>query len=177
MQSVACKSSKWKNALLKQMQELVSCLRMRPATEDRNKWTVRSFTPAAVDCDNDPWNMLHRAGVTNCFMIFPNATNDGGTFQWTNDLGAAKRGARSCCCPQTKGIDLGCVEAQCFSFAKMFDKSSPSTLMANHMPWNALWVTLETCRASWRRVKLTQERIPEIIWVALCDIGKSRLQG
>jgi hypothetical protein len=75
------------------------------ATEDHNKGTVRRFTPATVDWDNDPWNMLHGAGATDYLMIFPNATNNGGTFQWTNDLNAAKYNARSYY-PQTEGIDV-----------------------------------------------------------------------
>jgi hypothetical protein len=65
------------------------------AAEGHNKGTVRRFTPTTVDWDNDPWTMLHGAGVTNCLMIFPNATNNRGTFQWTNGLNAAKHNARS----------------------------------------------------------------------------------
>ena len=82
--------------------------RQRPyffATEDHNKGTVRRFTPATIDWDNNPWNMLHGAGATDYLMIFPNSTNDGGTFQWTNDLNAAKNNARSYY-PQTEGIDV-----------------------------------------------------------------------
>ena len=75
------------------------------ATEDHHKGTVRRFTPNTVDWDNDPWNMLHGAGVTDYLMIFPNTTNNGGTFQWTNDLNAAKYNARSYY-PQSEGIDV-----------------------------------------------------------------------
>jgi hypothetical protein len=73
------------------------------ATEDHNKGTVRRFTPEAPQWDQ-PWDMLHGAGVTDFLMISPNATNDGGTFIWTNDIEAAKNNARSYY-PQTEGID------------------------------------------------------------------------
>jgi hypothetical protein len=75
------------------------------ATEDYRKGTVRRFTPDTVDWVNDPWHMLHGTGVTDYLMIFPNSTNDGGTFRWTNNFRAAKRNAQKYY-PQTEGIDV-----------------------------------------------------------------------
>jgi hypothetical protein len=74
------------------------------ATEDHSKGTVRRFTPDNPNWD-DPWNILHGEGVVDFLMIFPNATNNGGTFVWTNDKEAAKNNARSYY-PQTEGIDV-----------------------------------------------------------------------
>ena len=75
------------------------------ATEDHNKGTVRRFTPREPDWVNDPWTMLHGDGTTDYLMISPNATNNGGTFQWTNDREAARNNAREFY-PQTEGIDV-----------------------------------------------------------------------
>ena len=84
------------------------------ATEDHNKGTVRRFAPEIVDWEN-PWEQLHGPGKTDFLMIFPNATNDGGTFQWTDDIEAGRNNARALY-PQTEGIDV--YEGQMFFVCK-----------------------------------------------------------
>ena len=74
------------------------------ATEDRNKGTVRRFTPHDPDWDH-PWDILHGEGVVDYLMIFPDSTNAGGIFVWTSDKEAAKFNARAYY-PQTEGIDV-----------------------------------------------------------------------
>ena len=73
-------------------------------TEDRNKGAVRRFTPQKPDWDY-PWEMLHGDGVEDYLMVFPNSTNDGGSFAWTRDLEAARLNARVVY-PQSEGIDV-----------------------------------------------------------------------
>ena len=75
------------------------------ATEDHNKGTIRRFTPSTVDWDHSPWHMLHSEGHTDFLMITPNAANNGGVFEWTDDLEAAKMNAKKFY-PQTEGIDV-----------------------------------------------------------------------
>ena len=77
------------------------------ATEDHNKGTVRRFTPdpAYLDWETDPWSMLTAPGITDYLELYPNATNNGGTFAWTDDILSAKNNARAIY-PQTEGIDV-----------------------------------------------------------------------
>jgi hypothetical protein len=82
--------------------------RSRPlffATEDHSKGTVRRYTPDDAPDWNEPWGMLHGPGKTDFLIIFPNATKDGGLFEWTDDKEAAKNNARSYY-PMTEGIDV-----------------------------------------------------------------------
>lgn len=74
------------------------------ATEDHRKGTVRRFTPDFADW-NEPWSILHGNGTTDYLMIFPNETLNGGTYNWTNDIEAARDNARAFY-PMTEGIDV-----------------------------------------------------------------------
>jgi hypothetical protein len=49
--------------------------------------------------------MLHETGVTDYLIVQPNENVSGGTFQWTNDIEAARNNARSYY-PQSEGIDV-----------------------------------------------------------------------
>ena len=72
----------------------------------RSKGTVRRFTPDVLHWDSgDEWKMLHETGVTDFLIVQPNEQRTGGTFQWTNDLEAAKNNAREYY-PQSEGIDI-----------------------------------------------------------------------
>eukprot|EP00539_Tryblionella_compressa_P005345 CAMPEP_0178760534 /NCGR_PEP_ID=MMETSP0744-20121128/15540_1 /TAXON_ID=913974 /ORGANISM="Nitzschia punctata, Strain CCMP561" /LENGTH=459 /DNA_ID=CAMNT_0020415111 /DNA_START=32 /DNA_END=1411 /DNA_ORIENTATION=+ len=73
-------------------------------TEDHHKGCLRRFTPDVVDW-SDPWQMLHGNGTTEYLMLFPNATNDGGTFQWTDNFEVAKENAFAYY-QHTEGIDV-----------------------------------------------------------------------
>jgi hypothetical protein len=73
-------------------------------TEDHHRGCVRRFTPDVPNWD-DPWQMLHGSGKTDYLMVFPNATNNGGTYQWTEKLWEAKENANKYY-PNTEGIDV-----------------------------------------------------------------------
>lgn len=91
-------------------------------TEDHNKGTVRRFRPkrSLIDWDS-PWDMLHVDGTIDYLMISPNANLTGGTFEWTNDLNAAKSNAKQFY-PQTEGIDVynGQMYVVCKGIRQMF---------------------------------------------------------
>ena len=75
------------------------------STEDHNKGCTRRFTPSRVHWGGDEWKMLHEAGVMHYLFINLNRQRTGGTFEWTNDLKAAKNNARTFY-PQSEGIDI-----------------------------------------------------------------------
>lgn len=62
------------------------------ATEDHNKGTVRRFRPdpSKIDWDS-PWNMLHANGTIDYMIVQPNKELSGGTFEWTDDIEAARK--------------------------------------------------------------------------------------
>lgn len=74
------------------------------ATEDHSKGCVRRFTPDNPNWD-DPWSILHGNGTTVFLMITPNATSNGGTYEWTSDKNRAKSNAKAHY-PMTEGIDV-----------------------------------------------------------------------
>jgi hypothetical protein len=49
--------------------------------------------------------MLHGPGTTQYLMIFPNATNNGGTFKWTTNFKKARNNAYMYY-QHTEGIDV-----------------------------------------------------------------------
>jgi hypothetical protein len=49
--------------------------------------------------------MLHETGVTDFLIVQPNINMTGGTFQWTDDIEAARNNARAYY-PQSEGIDV-----------------------------------------------------------------------
>lgn len=73
-------------------------------TEDHQKGALRRFTPRTANWE-EPWNMLHDEGVTDFLTLFPNATNNGGTFQWTDDFDSARENA-DLYYPHSEGIDV-----------------------------------------------------------------------
>ena len=75
------------------------------ATEDHKKGTVRRFTPTTTHWGGDEWKMLHEEGVIDYLFVNPNDERTGGTFEWTDNLNAAKNNARSFY-PQSEGIDI-----------------------------------------------------------------------
>lgn len=76
------------------------------ATEDHNKGTVRRFTPdTTLWGTGNEWDMLHGEGVTDYLVVSPFANLTGGTFDWVDDLEAARNNARSHY-PQSEGIDV-----------------------------------------------------------------------
>ncbi|KAG7364397.1 DUF839 domain containing protein [Nitzschia inconspicua] len=74
-------------------------------TEDHNKGTTRRFTPSQTRWGGDEWKMLHEDGVIDYLMVHQNSNKTGGTFEWTNDIEAARNNARSYF-PQSEGIDV-----------------------------------------------------------------------
>jgi hypothetical protein len=66
--------------------------------------TLRRFTPALVDWQ-DPWNILHADGTVDYLVLKPNDSKDGGTYEWTGDLEAAKNNALSFY-TETEGVDV-----------------------------------------------------------------------
>mmetsp|Transcript_24593 Transcript_24593/g.43656 ORF Transcript_24593/g.43656 Transcript_24593/m.43656 type:complete len:661 (+) Transcript_24593:122-2104(+) len=74
-------------------------------SEDHNKGTTRRFTPSQTHWGGDEWRMLHEDGVVDYLMVNPNAENNGGTFEWTDDIEAARNNAREFY-PQSEGIDV-----------------------------------------------------------------------
>ena len=75
------------------------------STEDHNKGTTRRFTPNVTHWGGDEWKMLHEEGVVDFLFVNPNEERTGGSFEWVDDLEAAKNNARSFY-PQTEGIDI-----------------------------------------------------------------------
>mmetsp|Transcript_11388 Transcript_11388/g.24170 ORF Transcript_11388/g.24170 Transcript_11388/m.24170 type:complete len:599 (+) Transcript_11388:154-1950(+) len=75
------------------------------STEDHNKGCTRRFTPDVTHWGGDEWKMLHETGVIDYLLITPNEERTGGTFEWTDDIEAAKNNARSFY-PQSEGIDI-----------------------------------------------------------------------
>lgn len=74
-------------------------------TEDHNKGCTRRFTPEVTHWGGDEWRMLHEEGVLDYLFIDFNNERTGGTFEWTDDLEAAKNNARAFY-PQSEGIDI-----------------------------------------------------------------------
>lgn len=74
------------------------------ATEDHSKGTVRRFTPDAPDWD-DPWSILHGSGTIDYLMLFPNASENSGTYAWTTDIEAARKNAKLYF-PMSEGMDI-----------------------------------------------------------------------
>jgi hypothetical protein len=109
------------------------------ATEDHSKGTVRRFTPSSPNWD-DPWDILHGNGTTDFLMIFPNATNDGGTYQWTNDKIAAKANAKMYY-PMTEGIDIyqGQMFVTCKQIHQLFAFDLDDGTYYNHTTKNGLF--------------------------------------
>ena len=75
------------------------------ATEDHNKGCTRRFTPNITHWGVDEWKMLQEEGVVDYLFVNPNIERTGGTFEWTDDLNAAKNNARTFY-PQSEGIDI-----------------------------------------------------------------------
>jgi hypothetical protein len=75
------------------------------STEDHNKGTTRRFTPNVTHWGGDEWKMLHEEGVVDFLFVNPNEERTGGSFEWIDDLAAAKNNARSFY-PQSEGIDI-----------------------------------------------------------------------
>ena len=75
------------------------------STEDHNKGCTRRFTPDVTHWGGDEWKMLHETGVVDYLLINPNEERTGGTFEWTDDLKAAKKNAKTFY-PQSEGIDI-----------------------------------------------------------------------
>ncbi|KAL3924724.1 MAG: hypothetical protein SGILL_000867 [Bacillariaceae sp.] len=73
-------------------------------SEDHNKGTTRRFTPSQTHWGGDEWKMLHEDGVIDFLLVHMNANKSGGTFEWTNDIEAARNNARIYF-PQSEGID------------------------------------------------------------------------
>jgi uncharacterized protein len=61
-------------------------------TEDHHKGCLRRYTPEVTNW-TDPWQMLHNPGKTEYLVLYPNATNDGGTFEWIDDFHTARENA------------------------------------------------------------------------------------
>jgi len=74
-------------------------------TEDHNKGTTRRFTPTTTHWGGDEWKMLHEEGVIDYLFVNLNDKRTGGTFEWTDNLNAARNNARSFF-PQSEGIDI-----------------------------------------------------------------------
>jgi hypothetical protein len=75
------------------------------ASEDRKRGALRRFTPAIVDWEHDPWNMLHGDGKLEFLVLEPkheNATE--GIFRWTEDQDEAKQNAFDFY-PESEGVD------------------------------------------------------------------------
>lgn len=76
------------------------------ATEDHNKGTVRRFTPeTTLWGTGNEWEMLHGKGLIDYLVVSPNENRTGGTFEWVQDLEAARNNARSYY-PQSEGISV-----------------------------------------------------------------------
>jgi len=75
------------------------------STEDHHKGCTRRFTPNATHWGDDEWKMLHEEGIVDYLFVNPNEERTGGTFEWVDDLKAAKNNARSFY-PQSEGIDI-----------------------------------------------------------------------
>jgi len=74
-------------------------------TEDRPRGALRKFTPFEKNINwTDPWNMLHGNGTTEYLILNPNDQRNGGSFQWSTNIQAARRNAKEWY-PQTEGID------------------------------------------------------------------------
>eukprot|EP00934_Nitzschia_sp_Nitz4_P006367 Nitzschia sp. Nitz4//scaffold69_size99277//96853//98628//NITZ4_004653-RA/size99277-processed-gene-0.46-mRNA-1//-1//CDS//3329556775//6357//frame0 len=73
-------------------------------TEDHKKGALRRYTPENPDWE-DPWSMLHGDGVTQYLVLSPNATENGGTYEWSDHLDVAKGNARRYY-PESEGIDV-----------------------------------------------------------------------
>jgi hypothetical protein len=74
-------------------------------SEDHNKGTTRRFTPSQTQWGGDEWMMLHEDGVIDYLFVNQNDEKTGGTFEWVNDIEAARNNARTYF-PQSEGIDV-----------------------------------------------------------------------
>eukprot|EP00980_Cylindrotheca_fusiformis_P006182 scaffold1323_cov113-Cylindrotheca_fusiformis.AAC.9 len=73
-------------------------------TENQKRGALRRFVPDSPNWEK-PSEMLHGSGTTEFLMLFPNSTNDGGIFVWTNDEEASRNNAEMYY-PETEGIDV-----------------------------------------------------------------------
>ncbi|KAL3905022.1 MAG: hypothetical protein SGILL_009843, partial [Bacillariaceae sp.] len=108
-------------------------------TEDHHKGCLRRFTPDIANW-TDPWQMLHSPGTTEYLILNPNATNNGGTFEWTDDFERAKENALVYY-QHTEGIDVyqGELYFVCKKIKQMFTLDLDNFTYWNHTTVHGLF--------------------------------------
>lgn len=108
-------------------------------TEDHHKGCLRRFTPQVTNW-TDPWQMLHNPGKTEYLLLYPDATNNGGSFGWTDDFHVARENA-FVLAQHPEGIDVyeGQLYFVCKYIKMLFALNLDDFTYYNHTTLNGLF--------------------------------------